>query len=180
MFSAASKSLQTINSLLPNLKSLTLLEFDLENIEICFKNVTKFNAKSSAFFPHKLQFPKLQSFFFFELREHEDVGVWVEFLKRHVQVTEFHLKSDNYNDADFEQLIAQLQNMIEMTFTYSGLSELFSIERGIQLLNKHKTLRRFHVICDYIICEDLRENFETTENEWIINDTFDGLSFERN
>lgn len=178
VFSAASKCLRAINSFSPNLTRLTLFDFDLEDEAFCFANVSTFIVKSSEFLPKKLHFPKLKAFHL-ELQERYDLDVWVDFMKKHDQMSEFHLICDDFDAVVFETLIAELPNLLEMTFRYTGQRELIDTVGLKELLRNHEHLQRFYFTFDHISYEGCREDFNVMRGKWSVNDIRNGFAFER-
>lgn len=186
VFNISPHYLERLSSWLPNLKTLTLFDYRLNDGEARFENVTTFIAESSGKSPKKLHFPNLKTFHL-RFGQTEHLGLWIDFLQKHQQVTTFHLNSFEFIFTDFNQLIIQLPNLVEMTLwiteseiiNYKVISDIYS-DSFMSVLEKQKKLRVFNLISnDETDRKTVRENYKNMEHKWHITNIVNGLSFER-
>lgn len=165
---------------LPQLENLTLSHFRLWNGSIEFESVKRFamDCEYNSGSPKNLHFPNLHTLSIeFNKRQ---FGEWLDFVTEHNHLKELHLKHAQLSDSQFQQLTANLQNLVDMTLWYlSGRFE--SVALGINVIvefvKSHKQLKQFNVI-NYP--KSSRETLqEQLKHEWNTKVIGNGLSFER-
>lgn len=168
--------LKTVNSLLPNLENLTISSIVLKNHEISFENVTTFTMKSTVSSPKNLHFPKLQNLVIEVEPKHFEA--WRNFMKKHNHVTRLNLKYYDLIDEQFDKLVAELSNIVEMSVERMR-GGVIDPDNIIKLLG-HKKLMQFEFDFGNTAARDvLRNRFEKVETEWDVIYTHEGLSFRR-
>lgn len=180
--------LEKINALLPNLEKLALCTFNLGTTEISFESVTTFEAHSSESSPEKLRFPNLERFDLI-VGHPNHLGLWIDFLRNHPYLIEFHLLYYNFVLHDFDQLLRQSSSLVEITlFLPKGLSQLGCFQiistiysddfmKSLEGLDK---LRVFNLFThDEIYRAMIRTNCRHMEVNWYITNVTKGVSLER-
>lgn len=166
---------QTVNSVWPQLETLSLSHFNLSDGSVEFENVEKFIIEDGEHTsPENLHFPRLQT-----LQIHYNchgLDKFITFLNEHNYVRHFHLKQWGISDAKFQELIANLQNLKELTLEHDSNGYRLLTAAGIaQFLRSHEQVLRLNVI-----------NFPTKFNDqlqqrlnedWNLSNTDDILSF---
>lgn len=111
-----SKLLRLVNTQLSHLDALGLSQFDMRAGHLQFENVTKLSIHSEKGSPENLHFPRLQTLYANVAIDHFDE--WQHFLNEHSHLTRVHLKYFNLNNAQFQQLTANLGNVEEFTLDH--------------------------------------------------------------
>lgn len=170
----------SVNSLLLNLESLTLWEFEFIDHDIYFENVTTFAVKSAYSSPTNLHFPRLQSLF---VKLDRDLfAEWLDFLKEHNHLTRLQLKEFDLNDDKFEQIVNEVPNLSQMSVWPKGGhigNERISTDAIRKLLENHPNLMEFELFLKVPHAETIRTEFECVEMEWNIENREQSLLFQR-
>lgn len=171
--SPTSKILDSVNRVLLNLENITISLYTVEDNTMHFDSVTKFKAKDSVFYPGNVAFSKLH-----ELSMNcygEKCDHWIDFLKKHRNITRFHIGNSNMNDDQFNR-ITDLPNLIEMSISHLQ-GEPFQIETIVRFMENHDKIMKFNLgSCRQSEKDIFRRKFE---DHWTITDYHKCLSFER-
>lgn len=165
--------IESVNSLLPLLKNVTLWKFQSIDREIRFENVSTLSVRSSSSSPSNLHFPKLRNL---HIRLHRKrIDEWRDFLNEHSHLTRLHLENFDLNDEDFELLLNEAPNIVELTVCPKGAISTGTITKLLQ----REHLMRFHLIFKTPHTETIQTELESVENEWNVKIVGEGFSFER-
>lgn len=171
--SPTSKILDSVNRVLLNLENITISLYTAEDNTMHFDSVTKFKAEDSVFYPGNVTFSQLH-----ELSMNcygEKCDRWIDFLKKHRNISRFHIDHSNMNDDQFNR-ITDLPNLIEMTISHLQ-GEPFQIETIVRFLEDHDKIIKFNLgSCRQSEKEILRGKFE---EHWTITDYHKCLTFKR-
>lgn len=135
--------LQNVKTFLPQLETLTLQQFELQNGSIHFESVTTIFLKFFAS-PINLHFPRLRTI-------HIDYnGVYSAeyrtFLNEHNHLRHLHLAYWTLHDSQFQQLTENLTELVEMTLEQKPESEVLSPAAIVNFLRRQPKMKRFNVI----------------------------------
>lgn len=169
---------KTINRLMPNLESLKLHGFML-NQNVHFDHVKDFTLTiSSPASIDKLSFSRLESL---DIKYSPNlIAKWVTFFRQHRNLTKLHLNEYHTKmNVQLVELGAELLNLVEMTLHCTGYVSADSI---IEFIETHEKLMRFEfsmVSYNKADFDTLRQHFR---NDWHIQNTYRawaGLTFSR-
>lgn len=137
---------QTVNSIWPQLETLKLSHFKLSEGNIRFENVNKFIIEDGEHTsPKNLHFPRLNT-----LQIHyncHSLDKFITFLNEHNYVSHFHLKQWGIGDSKFQELIANLTNLKELTLEHDVHGYRLLTAAGIaELLKSHPQVTRLNII----------------------------------
>lgn len=138
---------QQLNTFLPQLETLTLAHFQLSNGNIRFENVTTFAIKLGDGSPANLHFPRLEKLYIdYKSERIED---WMQFLNEHNHLKNLHLEFRIMSDLDFQQLTANLTDLVEVTIE-DVRKDVYRRTLGttaiMEFLKNHEKVKRFNVI----------------------------------
>lgn len=155
--------LHILNTWLPKLEKLRINTFGGGNTNIIFKNVKELTLRNPIISIENLRFPKLKML---NINiQSGNIDKWIEFIKKHKQMKQFHLQYSNLTDKQFEELIIDLVNLEEMSIMTVG-TESINVDILVTILKNHGKLRKFHLISNKPL------------NEEIINESIDKISTE--
>lgn len=155
--------LHILNTWLPKLEKLRINTFGGGNTNIIFKNVKELTLRNPIISIENLRFPKLKML---NINiQSGNIDKWIEFIKKHKQMKQFHLQYSNLTDKQFEELIIDLVNLEEMSIMTVG-TESINVDILVKILKNHGKLRKFHLISNKPL------------NEEIINESIDKISTE--
>lgn len=183
------KYIEVMGSLLPNLQMLTLSRFKME-FHVWFENVTTFTARFASNLltydhypdtPKYLHFPKLEKLEFQLIRSTgwEHIPEWIQFLENHRQVSRFVLICKAFSDEGFEQLMAELPNLVNMTMDIKEDAQVIGSNVIVKLLESHENLLQFHLIYRDISMKASQADFDRLDYKWIVQETENGFFFKR-
>lgn len=177
-------------SQMPNLKNFTVVNFRDRTVQTRFETVTKFTSRLSARAPQSFYFPNLE-IFRLELTTRAHLTLWTNFLRRHNHITVLHLEHSRYNrewnengiNYSLGETMVALPNLREMTLTcqnWYDFTREYGVNAIIELLTTNENLNIFELIFDQMDdWEMIRASFEQIDGQWLINDTPNGMLFER-
>lgn len=166
-----------INECLPNLESLSLDEFHIDDETIRFENVKKFvlhNSNPSTL--NKISFARLESLEM--IYDDVDFDDWAQFFTNHSNLSRLHL--EGFEDDRLAELMAKLPNLIEITIEWNGW---ISVEDISEIIRNHAKLMTFKLNLNEKYDSEIGVLQNLFEDEWIISTITYGLwtdlSFER-
>lgn len=179
LYDVDSDFVHNVNSFLPNLKTLKLTKFELQNGNIQFDNVTELRVgfySSTA----NLHFPNLK---FIDIQYHPKRFVeWLEFLREHTKLRRLSLELYEMNDSQFQQFTANLNDVVEMTIIQVKHDVLHQFEglstnAIVEFLRTHEKVR--HLKIQNNCSKQYKAELERLKHEWHIKITDRSLSFVR-
>lgn len=169
--------LQPIRDLLTELQNLTLWKCEEIETPLRFENVTTFSVKMSDTSPENFHFPKLRNLHM-KIRNRDEVDMWIFFLLRHTEITEFHFTYYNHNEQDFEELLHVMPNLTKFYMSLSG--ELITVDCIKHLLGSHANLSAFHLTFNDVQDKtSYRQTLMDMNTVWSVYEINNGVSFER-
>lgn len=181
LYNAGSEFVQKVNDFLSQLDTLTLSRFELTNGNIQFENVTTFIIGFGYFTtPANLRFPRLETLHAdYSSRYFDD---YLQFFNEHNHLRHLHLKiyETEMNDSQFEQLTANLTDLVEMKLEYANKNDqnqALSTEIVMKFLRSHDKVNQLNFMnfpkhSEAKLQERLKEGWDTRINSH-------GLSFQR-
>ena len=174
--------IRNVNFHLPQLETIKLSHFELRSGSIRIKNVTTFVTDFGHFTsPLNLHFPRLQTLHVVDYRS-ERFAEWFHFLNEHNHLRYLYFKHFNMDDQQFQQLTANLTNLVEISLEYRTelihRNQALSSNVIVEFLRSHNKVEQLNVINFPEHCED--ELQEQLEHGWNTRIVSGGLHFERN
>lgn len=166
---------EKLNELLPQLEELTLSDFTPSNGCVRFENVTTFSTTLGYSSPHSLHFPQLQTFYIQFIQER--FAEYLSFVNEHNHLNHLNVEHWDLNDSQFQQLTANLPNLMEITLEQKTQSKVLSTKVIVEFLETHNHVMQLNVINLPEVYEI--ELNEQLKHEWIIKTIDRGLSFKR-
>lgn len=157
--------ISTVNKLLPRLESLSLNTFVVNEDILHFDHVKHLAISAHNDVPiDKLSFLRLESAKIAFPLEHSQACK--QFFRSHENLTKLHLKVSRITDAHFEELLAELPHLIELTIECDYINTdavVRFVETHVKLMKFEFAFRRYQE-SDLII---IRDRFQ---NEWNMQD----------
>lgn len=176
MLSLPDDSIKTISEYLPNIENLTIYSFDIGNETIHFENVQSLSL--GAFYPlamDKLSFSRLQQLTLCYYSA-EKFNLYLDFFKKHHDLRILNWKvGPIMDDAQFEQLMAELPQLVELDMD-CNLSIRVSPVAVSRFVESHKRLVKFQFAQmyernDFMAIQELTKlkwNFLLKNGRWIV------------
>lgn len=175
LYRVDSELLQNVNTLLPQLESLQLPRSKLQSEIIQFENVTTFDIRMNGS-PAHLRFPRLQTFYVQYLDSLQND--YVSFLNEHTFLRHLHLASVEIRDSEFQQLTANLADLVEVTIKRQSEDyEYVSFDAIAEFLRSHDKVKCLTAIGFSADWEDNLQ--EQLKHDWNTKIVDSGLSLER-
>lgn len=160
-----------VETLFPHVEKFSAKGFSLENGSIRMESVTTFIPGYSVSLA-SFHFPNLHTLHF-DFEEHGNFAGYLTFLDEHRHLSHLHFIGNMPNESQFEELTANLKDLVEVTFEFQ-----FPLSNDCiaKFLSSHEKVKLFKITrCDDQQLQQLLE--PSGWNMTIINY---GLSFERN
>lgn len=174
-----SEFVHEINILLPQLETLELSRCRVRSGSIQFENVTTLRLGDAAFVsPENLHFPQLKSLIIDYNYLYFDE--YQSFLNEHRHLNRLHMKGYFKDGPQFQQLTANLRDLLEVTLEYPCYVDFFrdlNSNTIVEFLRSHDHVNQLNVI-DFSI-EWKTKLQEELQHEWSSRIIENGLSFER-
>lgn len=171
--------IQNVSTLLPQLGTLLISKFTLENASIQFENVIAFDTGyGSLTSPANLHFPRLRALVTAGTNERFDE--YLAFVNEHNHLTHLHLKQFKLGGLHFQQLTANLNDLVEVTLEYdigAVRTQLIESNAVVEFLRSHPTVSKLIIISHSKLWKD--ELQAQLEYNWTSEIIQNGLSFER-
>lgn len=173
------KTVQKMNTLLPQLELLDILGLNLQNGSIKFDNVTTF--RFGYFYDSSLvnlRFPRLKNLCAsVASKRFEELLV---FLNNHKHLSHLHLTVYELDDLQFKQLTANLKDLVKVTLEYEfnafGIQK-FRTNAVVEFLRRQANVWQLKVT--YFPKSWITDLQEQLKHEWNIRSIDNGVSFER-
>lgn len=182
LYGASSEFVRSVSVHLPQLETLTLSTFELQNGDIQFENVITFAIGLRAGYftsPKNLHFPRLQTLHM-QYKQKRFVE-WLDFLREHNHLRQLFLETYEMNDSHFQQLTANLSNLVKMTIIHEKNRHQYqalTTNAIAEFLRSHDKLQQLNVLINYPR-NSKDELQEQLKHEWNTKISDQGLSFER-
>lgn len=169
---------QKVNELLPQLETLTISTLKLSDGSIRFENVITFAINHDFGSPINLYFPRLQNLYIeYTSKRFEN---WINFLNEHNHLNHLHLRHWDLIDSQFQQLIANLTHLVELTLEFKRVahpSQALSINVIVEFLSNHDNVQKLNVV-DFYKQDEIKLKKQLI-NEWKVEGFRGKLSFAR-
>lgn len=170
--------LRKVNTILQQLESLTLKSFRMTEGSIRFENVTTFGMEDWKSSPQGLYFPRIQTLHI--VYNGSYFNEWHQFVNEHNRLIQLHLAHKEMTDSQFQQLTANLRNLVEISLCFEGESignEVLSANMIAEFVRNHKKLQKIDII-NYLGFDEATLQDQLNE-KWNIDSIHGGLSFTR-
>lgn len=140
------------------------------------KNVKTFHVLTPVTPPANYHFSQLENLYV----DHRPLQLlpWRHFLKEHSHLKKFYMKCVSLNDEEFENFVADLMSLIELSLVLTEGS--ISAECVRNLLKSHHNLMHFRLISDKLWdMETLRGGLEGVGEDWNVEIIQSGYLFQR-
>lgn len=175
---------QELNNLLPQLETLALNNFELDNTKIRFENVSTLSIDYHYFGETSpdanLEFPQLQTLHIDNYRTEHFVKHHT-FMKKLNNLKQLHLTYWKMPDSEFQQLTQNLTNLVDLTlkcFEYKGRG-ILSANAVAEFAKNHDKLQQLNVI-NLFKDQELQVLRDQLDSDWQSKINGHELSFKRN
>lgn len=178
----SSDFVHVVHKELPNLERLKLYDFNIGENKIHFEHVKHFVLED--YFPRSikdLSFACLESA---EINYSWRPNEWIAFFKNHRNLSRLYVKKVHEdNSVDLPEFVADLDNLVELTFEYSERLSI-DVDTIRRIFKTHTNLKRFGLLVanSKVKIEVLDDFWTPFENEWNIqrlDRKLPGLLFEK-
>lgn len=180
LHSPYSEFINAVSKYLPQLEALTLRDFHPLSTSIQFENVTTFTIgyeRNTQTSPTNLNFPRLQTVHMeYSSHVHEE---YINFLNEHNNLSRLHVEMNEFEmqDRQFQQLTANLRNLVEVTLQQKDEKETLSSAIITEFLRSHENVNRFNLINFSKRCQEELQG--QLSSEWSVKIVDSGLHIKR-